>query len=190
MFTVTEPIETERLLLRPYRATDVDRVLALRSDPATTRWVPLKVSTRDEAVDLLARRVTMVSLAANDDALALAAVRKDDGLLVGEMTLWLRDAEHRQGEVGYVFDPVVHGQGLATEASGALLELAFTTLGLHRVFANAYAANAPSLAVMRRLGMREEARHRETELIDGEWHDDVAFAVLASEWRAARGVDR
>ena len=184
MFNATEPLETDRLLLRPYRETDVDRVLELRSDPEAVRWVPLKLSTREEAVQLLERRVRMIRLREDDDALALAAVRRSSGELVGEMTLWLRSAEHRQGELGYVFDPAFHGNGYATEASERLLALAFDELGLHRVFARAYGANRASLAVMRRLGMSQEAWLRETELLEGRWEDDVTFAILAHEWRA------
>lgn len=187
MFDLTGPLETERLLLRPYLETDVDRVLALRSDPEAVRWVPLKLTTREEAVQLLDKRVRMVRLREDDDALAMAAVRRVDGTLIGEMTLWLRSAEHRQAELGYVFDPAFHGHGYATEASERLLELAFGALGLHRVFARAYGANVASLAVMRRLGMTQEAWMRETERLEGRWQDDVVFGILAREWRARRG---
>jgi RimJ/RimL family protein N-acetyltransferase len=41
--------------------------------------------------------------------------------------------------------------------------------------------------MLRGLGMRQEAHHRESLWLQGEWVDDVIFAVLAQEWQGARG---
>lgn len=50
------------------------------------------------------------------------------------------------------------------------------------------------MTLLRALGMRQEAHHRESLFCRGEWVDDVIFALLASEWRsiakaAQRGDD-
>jgi RimJ/RimL family protein N-acetyltransferase len=39
---------------------------------------------------------------------------------------------------------------------------------------------------MERLGMRREAHFVENEFVKGEWCDELVYAVLASEWGAAR----
>lgn len=184
MFQLTEPIETERLLLRAYTADDGDDMYAMRSDPELTRWTPLKVTTRAESDLLLVTRMRDTTLAEDDDILSLAAVRRSDGWLVGQMTLWVRSFEHRQGEIGYVFRHEAQGHGFATEAAEALLRLGFETLGLHRIFALAYAANGASTAVMARLGMQREALLRETEYLDGAWQSDETWSILEHEWRA------
>jgi RimJ/RimL family protein N-acetyltransferase len=41
-------------------------------------------------------------------------------------------------------------------------------------------------ALCRRLGMRQEAHFRESELFKGSWGDELVFAVLATEWRTLR----
>ena len=56
-----------------------------------------------------------------------------------------------------MLDSGVWGRGLATEGGAAALRAAFGALGLRRVIALARPENAPSLAVMRKLGMRREA---------------------------------
>ena len=114
--------------------------------------------------------------------LSLAAVRRADGLLLGDLTLCLRSVDHHQVELGYVFHPDAAGQGYATEATRALVDFAFTDLGAHRVFARTDARNHPSASLLRRLGMREEAHFREAEIFKGEWGEELVFALLDREW--------
>ena len=64
--------------------------------------------------------------------------------------------------------------------------LAFGLLGLHRVFGRTDARNVASAALMRRLGMRQEAHLRENEIFKGAWGDELVFAVLEDEWNARR----
>jgi RimJ/RimL family protein N-acetyltransferase len=62
----------------------------------------------------------------------------------------------------------------------------FGQLGRHRIHASVDPRNLASMAMLRALGMRQEAHHRESLWLHGEWVDDVVFALLASEWRAAQ----
>ena len=183
MYTVEAAIETERLLLRPFRESDLDDLHAMRSLPEVVRYLYGEVRSRQEVEAILAERVTLTSLVADDDHLVLAAERRADGRVIGDVALWLRSAEHRQGEIGFVFHPDVQGAGYAREAAGALLDLAFRQLGLHRVFGRTDARNAASAALMRRLGMRQEAYLVENEWFKGEWTTEIDFAILAAEWR-------
>ncbi len=61
-------------------------------------------------------------------------------------------------EVGlfWALSPAMQGQGFATEAARALINFAFQTLRLGRIMAGTEYENAPSIAVMSRLGMRIE----------------------------------
>ena len=77
------------------------------------------------------------------------------------------------------------GQGFATEACTAVLDLAFEHLGLHRVVANMDARNTASARLAERLGMRREAHHRSAEMFKGEWSDLLVYAILDREWRAS-----
>ena len=95
-------------------------------------------------------------------------------------------AVHNQAELGYLFHPDWQGQGLATEAARALVDLAFASLGVHRVFAHLDARNTRSARLLERLGMRREAHLVQNEWVKGEWTDDVVYAVLTDEWAAQR----
>jgi aminoglycoside 6'-N-acetyltransferase len=72
-----------------------------------------------------------------------------------------------------------------TEAAGAILEIAFAGIGLHRVLARLDPRNDASAALCRRLGMREEGYFAQDTWFKGEWGDTSIFAILAHEWEAA-----
>lgn len=184
MYTAEAAIETERLLLRPFRESDLDDLHAMRSLPEVLRYLYGDVRSRQEAGDLLAKRMMQTSVAGEGDCLALAVERREDGRVIGDVSLWLRSAEHRQGEIGFVFHPAAQGLGFAREAATAVLGVAFGELGLHRVFGRADARNEASATLMRRLGMRQEAHLRENEMFKGAWGDELVFAVLEREWDA------
>jgi RimJ/RimL family protein N-acetyltransferase len=185
VYTPEAAIETERLLLRPFRESDLDDLHSMRSLPEVVRYLYGDVRSRQEAAELLAERLTQTSVAGEGDCLALAVERRADGRVIGDVSLWLRSAEHRQGEIGFVFHPEAQGQGFAREAATAVLTVAFGELGLHRVFARADGRNDASAALMRRLGMRQEAHLRENEMFKGAWSDELVFAVLGREWSAS-----
>jgi aminoglycoside 6'-N-acetyltransferase len=68
-----------------------------------------------------------------------------------------------------------------------LLDYAFETLDLHRASALIDTRNVASAAVAEKLGLRREAEFRENEWFKGEWTSTWIYAILADEWRAARG---
>jgi RimJ/RimL family protein N-acetyltransferase len=175
-------IRTDRLFLRAFRDADIDRLADWQARPEVSRFLYWEPRSRKEAEAALTRRMTETRLEGDDDCLALAVERRDDGLLLGDASIWLRSAAHRQIEIGYVFHPDAGGHGYATEAARALLDFAFYELDAHRVFARTDARNAPSAALLRRLGMRQEAHFREAEIFKGAWGEELVFAILADEW--------
>lgn len=182
------PIRTERLLLRPFRAGDGEDLYAIRSRPDVVRYLYSDALSREEVSGVLARRATLTSLDNDGDALVLAVERRADGRVIGDVTLWLRSRRHRQGEVGFVFHPDAQGQGFAREAVTAVVGVAFGQAALHRVCGHTDARNAASAALMRRLGMRQEAHLRHNEIFKGDWSEELIFAVLETEWRSPGSI--
>jgi RimJ/RimL family protein N-acetyltransferase len=176
-------LDTERLLLRPFRDADLDRLAEYQAMPEVALYMYWEPSSRPEVKAMMARWMEATRLEQDDDVVTLAVERREDGLLLGSVTIFLRSAEFRQVEVGYVFHPDAGGQGYATEATRALIDYAFDALGAHRVFARTDARNTPSAALLLRLGMREEAHFREAKILKGDWGDELVFAVLDREWR-------
>jgi RimJ/RimL family protein N-acetyltransferase len=183
VFTLQSPIVTERLILRLYRDGDADDLHDIQSRPEVMRYLYDEVRTRDDVLSMIEKRATLTTVEVDDDGLVLAAERREDGRVIGDVSLTLRSAFHRQGEIGFVFHPDAQGRGYAREAATAMLQIAFGEWGLHRVFGRTDLRNEPSAGLMRRLGMQQEAHLRENEIFKGEWGDELVFAILEGEWK-------
>ena len=181
------PIETDRLLLRPFAPADHDALLAIHSRPDVTRYLYWDARGPEDVSRVLALKVSCTALAQEGDTLDLAAFLREDGRLVGDITLMWRSAAHRQAEVGFIFHPDHQGRGLATEATAALLRLGFEELGLHRIYGRLDARNTASGRVLEKLGMRREGHLLENEWVKGEWTDEAIYGMLDREWEARAG---
>ena len=190
MLEVSSPIRADRLVLRPFVFADVDDLFAIQSHPDVVRYLYWDVRSPPEVAAVVRRRTSQTGLNADGDVLVLAVERCQDRRVIGDVSLWWRSVQHRQGEIGFVFHPDAQGQGYAGEAADALLDLAFGRLGLHRVYGRTDARNAASAALMRRLGMRQEAHLRHNEMFKGQWADELVFALLDDEWRERKAESR
>lgn len=178
------PVETERLVLRAHRATDLDDLLAFHSDPEVVRYVPWPVRDRRATAETLQVKLTQTELIAHGQWLVLAVELRSTGTVIGEVLLkW---ASERQGEVGFALAREHHGRGYAAEAATAMLRLGFDDLGFHRITAVCVEDNTASARLLTRLGMRQEARLVDNVHFKGAWATQLVFAMLEDEWRAGR----
>lgn len=177
------PIMTEHLRLRPFRRGDVDAVFAYRQREDVARYLFDLPMTRESCAEAIQDRISQIAFVTEGDRIVLAAERRADNQVIGEVSLNYRKVEARQAEVGYIFNPDFQGEGFATEAVRALVDFAFTTLGMHRVYGRCDARNTGSFKLMQRLGMRQEAHFRQHDLFKGEWDEELIYAVLEDEWR-------
>jgi len=177
------PLRTDRLLLRPFAADDVDDVWAYQRDPEVARYLHWEPRDRERARVAVAEMVRESDLLGEGDCLSLAVVWPPTGVLIGQVELiWLSE-QHRQGEIGYIFHPAYGGRGLATEAARVMLGLGFDGLRLHRIIGRCDARNRASAALLARLGMRREAHLIGTTVGKDGWRDELVYAMLHDEWR-------
>lgn len=146
-------IETERLILRPYRETDRDAFAALNGDPRVGAWLG---GVQDRA----AAEVTLDRINAHICEHGFGfwgAERKADGALVGMIGLSTVTAGALPVgpaiEIGWRLIPDVWGQGLATEGARAALDWGLAHLDMAEIIAFTARTNLASQAVMRRIGM-------------------------------------
>lgn len=187
-FEYTGPLETERLLLRAFEDEDFDAVYGMRSLPEVARYTYWEPQTETEAREALERRIGFRTLRTEGDVLALAAVLKATGEVIGDVILEWVSREHALGEVGFIVHPDHQGHGYATEMTRPLLRIALEDVGLHRVIGRAEARNTASARVMEKLGMRREAHLVENEWVKGEWQSELVYAILDREWVAHGGA--
>lgn len=187
---VAWPVRTERLQIRECTPEDLDPVWEWRRLPEVNRWLGLAPATRaafrerylDE--ERLASMYIIELLPDDDDGELIPIgdimIKVGDGWAQFEVA---EDAKGVEAELGWVLDPSRNGQGYATEAIRAVIDVCFGALGLRRVHAGCFADNEPSWRLMERLGMRREEFSRKTALHrSGEWLDGMNYGILAEEW--------
>lgn len=177
--------ETSRLLLRPFAAGDWTAYAEYHARPDVYAFLYTAAPSGQALRDQFERRLD-TRFEADDDVYRLAVTVKEGGALVGEVLLKLASRDALQAELGYIFNPAHAGRGYATEAAAAMLSIGFDPLGFHRIFARLDTANAGSVGVVERLGMRREAHLRENDRFNGKWGDEYVYALLRSEWEERR----
>ena len=179
------PLRTERLVLRPFAADDLEPLHAIHSDESVARWLYNDPRSAGGDAGTPRQQGRRGVDGGRGRVAGAAAVLRETGELVADISLLWTSEAHRQGELGFVVHPAHQGRGYATEATRPLLAFAFETLGLHRVVGRLEPRNTGSARVLEKLGMRREAHLVENEWVKGEWQSELVYAILAREWRDA-----
>ena len=145
-------------------------------------WDPVRDDayfTVDGQRDLLAR-----SLRRLRSGIDWPGVITADGAPVGRVNLnnVIRGA-FCSADLGYWVDQAHNGRGVATAAVGAVVQLAFTELGLHRVQAGTLLHNRGSQKVLERNGFTPIGVAPRYLNIAGRWQDHLLFQRLADDPR-------
>ena len=181
-------IHTDRLRLVPLADEHLDLEVELDSDPEVLRFVAGRARTRDEVARSHGER--------------MALARKVPGL-----GFWIAFTRAGGEFVGLMMLPPAHGpdqpddpsvadlgyrllrrwwrQGLATEASLALLRHAFETVGVRRVIAQTMAVNAASRGVMTAAGLTyvRTYYHEFDDPLPGTEQGEVEYEITLEAWR-------
>jgi len=175
-------LETPRLILREFADDDATAVHAYAADAEVVRHLDWGPNTPEDTVQFLAMaRATRDAVSRT--AYHLAIVLQAAGRLVGGCRIEIRSLANESGDVGYVLDRQVWGQGYATEATRALVGFGFESLALHRIWATCDVHNAASARVLEKLGMRQEGYLRHNVRRKGEWRDSYLYAIIEPDWR-------
>lgn len=146
-------VETEQLSLREMIESDAAFYLEILSDPDfRTNIADRGVRTEEAALVSLRERV-LTSYEVHGFGMYLVS-RKSDGEAVGMAGLVKRDFL-KNVDLGYAFLPRGRGQGFATEAARACVELAREQFGIRRLAAITAPENTPSIRLLEKLGFRE-----------------------------------
>ena len=145
--------ETDRCLVRNWRAGDAERVFDIYRRWEVSKWLgaePKAMESLDAARRLVERWGELNRT--ETDTGRWAVERKDTGAVAGTVILLPLPEGNGEFEVGWHFHPDAWGQGLATEAARGAITWGFAR-GLDEILAVVRPDNAASIAVCHRLGM-------------------------------------
>lgn len=176
---MTPTLETPRLRLRPLAPSDEADLVALDSDPEVMRYVGSPAGVKSPADTRERARLRIRETESGDyEPLGFWRIEgRSDGTFHGVGAL-IQMPDSEDVEVAYRLARRAWGQGIATEAAGALVAHALGPLGLPRVVAVTYPANQASQRVLDKLGFE---RHgiREYKGVQATYH-----VLTASAWAA------
>jgi RimJ/RimL family protein N-acetyltransferase len=92
-------------------------------------------------------------------------------------------------EWGFAIGRPFWGSGLFQSTAVAVMQFVFEHVGVHRLEARAAVANGRGNAVLRKLGAVSEGLLRKSFLRDGEYLDQVLWAIVAEDWMYARAPE-
>ncbi len=179
-------IRSERLLLDPLTLGDAPRLYEYRSDPEVSRYQSFVPKTLEDARHF-ATATKGVELGTPGRWRQLAIRMGDPLQQVGDLGVHFLEEDPRQLKFGVTVAPSHQRRGIAREAVITLLDYLIRALPVHRIFASVDPRNVSSVALLAGVGMRQEAHFRESLWLQGEWVDDIVFAILQSEWKSLRG---
>lgn len=165
-------LETERLILRPFRESDLQDLYEYLSDEQTVRYEPYKPMTLVETQDNLRWRM--------DTEAMIAVERREDHKLIGN--LYFARGEFDTAELGYVFNRRFWGKGYAGESCRALIADAFAG-GVHRIIAECDPENVNSWRLLEALGFTREAHLRQNVYF---WKDEQGNPIWKGTYVYAR----
>lgn len=175
-----------RIRFREIRQTDWQDIHAYASLDITCRYQPWGPNTEDETLAFMSQ-VIKDSNKNPRTRFSFAIIEETADQLIGVAELNVKDFSNGEGEIGYVVHPDYWGQGYATEAGELLLNLGYSVLKLHRIYATCHPENKGSAKVLEKLGMIKEGILRENIKMGDGYRSSLLYSMLEQEWKDAYG---
>lgn len=165
-------LETQRLILRNLKGTDLQAYLRFRNSEFVLRYNAMARQSTEEAEEYIRNNLT------NDRHVAIA--RKDTDAFVGMIYVEQDSLRYKANslQVSYWLGEPYSAQGVMTEALGALVQYLLSQDDVNSITARVFADNPGSGKLLRRLGFLQEGRLHQAVLgYDGILHDDLLFSL-------------
>jgi UDP-4-amino-4,6-dideoxy-N-acetyl-beta-L-altrosamine N-acetyltransferase len=166
-----------RVRLVPLAEQHLDTTLRWVNDPEMMRLLG-----RAARVESDEHRRWFDQLKQRTDCRYFSVETTEAGLHVGNIWLWDIDTTHRKAEVRILFgNEAARGHGYGSEAIGLLADLAFDTMGLHRLFAYVFSINPRAKRAFERAGFTAEGMLRHDRRVGDEYVDVYLLGQLTSD---------
>ena len=182
-------IETERLILRPFREGDEADLYEYLKAPMVNCFACMKLNSIDEAKAAVQER-------AEDTEFYFAIVLKETGKVIGEINAHAEATAPDEKEAArdtfspcWMLNKDYHGKGYAYEAAKAFFDYLFSQKGARRIYAYTEDYNLSSQHLCEKLGMRREGLFVEFVSFiknpDGTplYENTMQYAILKKEWK-------
>ncbi|GAK59899.1 acetyltransferase, GNAT family [Candidatus Vecturithrix granuli] len=178
---IAPTLQTQRLVIQSIKVSDAHAMFLYRSDKTVQRYQFWRPRTQGEVEDFI-QKVNELAFDTEHTWYQLGIYTKQPRELIGDLGLHFLEPHNSQVEIGFTIAPTHQRQGYAAEAVISILDYVFAHMRKHRVIASVDPNNTASIALLKKLGLRQEAHFVQSLWDDGAWLDDVVYAILREEW--------
>ena len=147
-------MNSPRISLRPFEASDLDEMQAVMGNPDVMRFSISGPKSKTETEDFIERCRALYDEFGFG---LLAVVYREENRVIGYCGLFRQEIDGLiELEIGYRLHPSYWGRGIATEAAGMIRDWAFANLDREKLISIIEPENAASIAVAKKLGMNFE----------------------------------
>ncbi len=174
-------LETNRLIIRPIKVTDKNEIFKYRSDKESNiyqEWIPESIDDVEIFIDKVAKQINETKT-----WFQFVIIEKETQKLMGDLGVHFWDDENKQVEIGCTLNKDFQNKGYATEAVEKVIDYLFKELNKHRITASIDPQNINSKRLVERIGFRKEAHFVESLMINGNWVDDLIYALIEKDWK-------
>jgi RimJ/RimL family protein N-acetyltransferase len=173
----------KKVVLRPIRRSDIANFLKWFNDPEVIQYIdlylPMTEMVEEKWIEDLENNLNKVRL-------VIEAIQDDSGQPIGSIGFQAINQRDQTAEFGIALGEKEYwSKGFGTEAAQLLMNYGFQQLNLHRISSSAFAFNERSIKLHKKVGFKEEGRHRKEIFKNGQFHDRVMFGILREEWAEA-----
>jgi len=174
-----KPLEGKYVCLEPFTAIFLSEdYVGWFNDPHVCRYTRhgTKNYTLEHARDYLA------AISKSNNTMVYAIIEKERRKHIGNISLNDISWANHSGEISLIIgDRNYWGKGIGKEAVRLIIDLAFSSLKLHRVWVGMTADNAPMIRLAQSLGFSEEGRLKDALYKNGSYFDITQWSKINSE---------
>ena len=175
----TMELQTPRLILRPFRERDIDRLAELMANPDFMRF-SLGPYTRERTQGVLDKFLSWEKAGLPSP---FAVVLRGNTEVLGYCGFLHHPEVPEEVEIGYRLHPDYWNRGLITEAAQAVRDHGFRDWKLPRVISLIHPENIPSRRVAEKNGMKVDKE------ITFRGFPTLVFAITREQWLAEHGAE-
>jgi RimJ/RimL family protein N-acetyltransferase len=173
------PQQTERLMLRRFTETDLDRFLAYRHDPVVARFQSWSKLSEDEAIAFI-HEMSTAPIGIPGEWFQIAIALQPSNQLIGDIGMQVSENDTATVEIGFTLHREEQGQGYAREAIQSLICSLFELENITKVIGITDSRNYSSINLLTRLGMNLVSS--EEVVFKNELCVDQTFELRKKDW--------
>lgn len=161
-------LTSKRILLRPMKTSDADKVLEIRFNDSVTKFIDrVKIKSVDEANQFISKIIEGNN---TGDWRYWVISLKDQTDLIGTICLWNFNNDKTTAEIGYELLPKYQGLGYVCESIDNVIEFGFSELKLEKITAWTHPKNFDSIKVLKKKGFNSKVKVQLRELFPNSLH--------------------